>query len=210
MTHQNRVTPRGEIVAHPGRGDFMGNRGILHDDSGQIVRPWRNRAWITCLLSFKDRKPLVPIVQPSNYTRLFFLDEAVAFAAGHRPCAECRREDYNRFRDAWEAAGLGVAPRAKEVDRCLHSARIVPRRQTKITYRAGIETLPDGAFTETEAGPCLILGDRLLPYAPGGYRPAFPRPRDGTVKVLTPAPLVAVLAAGYRPALHQTSGTKRA
>lgn len=205
MPLQNRVLPTGEIVVHPARADFMGNRGILHGGNRQLgTARWRHKAWITCLLSFKGRKR-VPMT-PGRYTELFFLDEAVALAAGHRPCAECRRADFLRYRDAWQAP-TGVRPSAADMDHALHAARVTPRR-AQITHEADIRALPDGVFLRVDAGgpPCLLLGARLLPFTPGGYGPALPHPASGAVTVLTPRPSVAVLAAGYRPALHASAG----
>jgi hypothetical protein len=96
MPLQNRVTPLGELIADPARGLVYGNRGCLHDDRGRIRRRYNGKRWIACRLQFRGwhRHPLV---QPGRFTELFFLDEATAFAAGHRPCALCRREDYKRF-----------------------------------------------------------------------------------------------------------------
>src|SRR3954453_18158595 len=132
MPRQNRVTPFGEIVAVPERGSLMGNRGILHDAAARddpdarIRRRWAGRAWISCLLEFRGRRD--PVMAPGHYTRLFFLDEPTALAAGHRPCAYCRRAAYNAFRDAWAAGnpqhGLGPTPRATEIDRVLHAERL--------------------------------------------------------------------------------------
>lgn len=208
MPYRNRVTPEGEIIAHPSKaGLFMGNRGILHDDAGNIVRPHALPAWITCLLHFKDRGPPVPLVSPGRYTRLFFLDEAVALAAGHRPCGECRRRDYAAFRAAWAAATDGGLPSPREMDRTLHAARIVPRRRMKRTFEADLADLPDGTFLRTATGPALILGDRLVPWTPDGYGRPLPRRGAGRATVLTPAPTVAVLRAGYRPVLHPSAST---
>lgn len=204
MAHQNRVTPRSEIIAHPGRGLLMGNRGILHDAGGRPgKRRWTSDLWIACALSFKDWHR--PIMAPHTYTELFFLDEAVAFAAGHRPCAECRRGDYNRFRAAWAAAGLGHHTRAPEIDACLHRARLTdpPRRQR--LYQAALGTLPDGSFITLDAQDYLVKGPALYPYTPEGYAPPRPRPALAEVTVLTPAPLVAVLAAGYVPLIHPSA-----
>ncbi len=206
MPRRNRVTPEGEIIADPARGLFMGNRGILHDDAGNIVRTHALPAWITCLLHFKDRKPPVPLVSPGRYTRLFFLDEAVALAAGHRPCGECRREAYGRYRAAWAAVAGTDLPAPREMDRALHAARIAPRRGTKVTFAAPVESLPDFAFLRTGAGPAMVAGDRLLPWAPGGYGTPLPRPASGLVEVLTPGPTIEVLRAGYRPVLHPSAG----
>lgn len=201
MARQNRVTPEGRIIADPARGMFMGNRGVLHDDAGNILAPFRHRSWVCCVLRFRGRKR--EIMKPGHYTELFFLDEAAALAAGHRPCAECRRADYDRFRAAW--AGDGPLPSAKAMDAALHAARVMPRTRVQVTHNAPGESLPDGTFIRWQDRPALILGDRLLPWAPSGYGPATARPASVEVTVLTPAPTVAVLAAGYRPALHDTA-----
>src|SRR4029079_7501747 len=123
----------GEIVATPERGLLMGNRGILHDDAGRIVRHARNRAWLICVLSFRGRRR--QLMRPGTYTELFFLDEATALAAGHRPCAECRREDYRRFVEYWSIATARneSGPRATEIDLRLHSER-VSRQHGKVRF----------------------------------------------------------------------------
>jgi hypothetical protein len=175
----------------------MGNRGILHDASGRLgPARWRHPHWVCCLLSFKDRRR--PIMAPGRYTELFFLDEAVALAAGHRPCSECRRTDRLRFLDAWESAH-GTRPKAPELDRLLHAARIDPATRRQRRHAAPWADLPDGAFALTDHGPALVQGDALHPFTPTGYAPALPRPRLGEATVLTPAPTVATLRAGYRP-----------
>lgn len=205
MARQNRVLPTGAIVARPARGLFMGNRGCLHDAQGRIVRHARGRRWICCLTAFRGRRR--PLMAPGRYTELFFLDEAVALAAGHRPCCECRRRDYAAFRAAWAAATDGGLPSPREMDRTLHDARIVPRRRMKRTFEADLADLPDGTFLRTATGPALILGDRLVPWTPDGYGRPLPRRGAGRATVLTPAPTVAVLRAGYRPVLHPSAST---
>jgi hypothetical protein len=195
MPLQNRVLPTGEIVALPLRGILTGNRGILHDAARCLGRRrWTTRAWICCRLDWKGatRVPMTP----GTWTELFFLDEAVAVAAGHRPCALCRREAYRRFQSAWVAAGLGDA-RAPAMDAVLHPAR-TRRDVYGATHRARAADLPDSTFVAIDAGAARIAGDRALPFGPTGYGPALPRP-TGEVAVLTPAPMVALLAAGYRP-----------
>jgi hypothetical protein len=200
MTLQNRVLPTGEIVAIPLRGTFMGNRGILHGSDRTLGRArWRHPNWICCVLSFKGRQR-TPMT-PGRYTELFFLDEAVALAAGHRPCAECRGSDHQRFLQAWERA-FGERPASKEIDRILHAARVEPRTRRQRRHRAEVATLPDSTFLLHDDVPALVQGDRLHPFGPQGYGPSLPRPRDGEAEILTPAPLVAVLRAGYRAALH--------
>lgn len=201
MALQNRVTPTGEIIADPARGLFMGNRGILHDEARELGKArWRHRNWITCLLDFRGRRRAV--MSPGRYTELFFLDEAVALAAGHRPCAECRRGRYRAFIAAWTAAQGGPAPGAQKLDAILHAARIDPATRRQQTFTADLSTLPDGTFIWLEGAAMLVLGDRLLPWMPGGYGKAVARPKGGLVSVLTPGPTVAALAGGYQPELH--------
>ena len=151
MPLQNRVTPFGEIVAVPERGTMMGNRGILHDGRQRLRRRWASKLWICCLLELQGRRE--PVMAPGRYTRLFFLDEPTALAAGHRPCAYCRRGDYNAFRAAWadgnRALGLGKTPRAVEVDAVLHAERLGPTGAKRL-HRASLERLPDGVFFTPE------------------------------------------------------------
>jgi hypothetical protein len=200
MTLQNRVTPTSEIVADPARGSLMGNRGILHDAGQRLgIARWRHPHWIACRLAFKGRRR--PVMAPRRYTELFFLDEPTALAAGHRPCCECRREDFRRFQAAWRRAfGDDGDARAGEIDRVLHRARVEPRTRRQIRFEAPLDDLPDGAFVllPDDPTPCLVRGDRLEPWRPGGYGPPRPR-RSGSVSVLTPAPTIAVLRAGYVP-----------
>jgi hypothetical protein len=205
---QNRVTPTGEIVADPARGALMGNRGILHDDHRQLgVARWRHRAWICCQLSFKGRRRA--IMAPRRYTELFFLDEATALAAGHRPCFECRRAAFREFQAAWRRALRTTDCSAAGMDRVLHRARVTPRTRDQIRFEAVLDNLPDGAFVlldEAPSTPLLIIGDRLLPWRASGYLPGRPRPAAIGCRVLTPAPTVAVLQAGYAPTLHPSAG----
>jgi hypothetical protein len=192
MPHRNRVTPWGEIVATPERGTLMGNRGVIHDDGGTIVRDWRVRRWIACRLEFKGRRR--EILQPRRWTELFFLDEATAIAAGHRPCAECRRADYRRWQTAWEAAGLG-STRADDMDHVLHADRTGP------SGRQRVSDLPEAAMVRLDGRAWLVDAGDLLAWSFAGYgerRPAPPEP----VEVLTPAAAVAVLAAGYEVGVH--------
>lgn len=207
MPRCNRVTPFGAIVADPARGTVMGNRGVLHDAGGRIRRPWSTTRWICCRLQFKGRRRAV--MTPDRWTELFFLDEAVALAAGHRPCAECRRDAYNAWRAAWMLAhGLAAPPRAEAMDRVLHAARADPatRRPPVVTHP--VAGLPDGAMIglqDDPGGAWLILGGRLWRWAASGYTEARPRPAVGAIRLLTPQPSVAVLAAGYRPHLHPSA-----
>ena len=192
MPLQNRVLPTGEIVADQGRGLFTGNRGCLHDDQKRLGRArWKGKAWIICALEFKGWRRQV--MTPGTWTELFFLDEAVALAAGHRPCALCRRAAYDAYRQAW-----GGRPKAVAMDAALHVARLGPR------VRADCEGLPEGAFIRVRGASWLLRGAMMQPFSPAGY--GEPEPRiTGEVEVLTPGPSLAVLAAGYRPVLHGTA-----
>jgi hypothetical protein len=212
MPRQNRVTPLGEIVATPERGSMMGNRGVLHDEGGRIRRPWQVRRWLNCLLEFKGRHRAV--MTPNRYTELFFLDEATGLAAGHRPCAECRRGRFLDFRDAWEAVNhgtIGVDPiRAATIDDRLHSERIGPDRSRR-TFRGMLDELPDGVFVmlDDRGGDAyLIRGDRLLAWSPGDYRERLPRPGGVVVTVLTPRSTVRAIRAGYELEIHATAETE--
>lgn len=208
MPLQNRVDPCGAIFSAAARGTFMGNRGgALHNQKREIVRQYASRRWITCLLEFKGRRRSV--MSPGRYTELFFLDEAVALAAGHRPCAECRRGRFNAFKDAWKRSGDprgGNSPLADEIDIELQHTRI-DRRRGKISYQASLNSLPDGCFVQIEGSSYLVWGDTLLLWSPGGYLEKRQRPNDLTVTILTPEPLVRCIRQGYRPEIHQSSLT---
>jgi hypothetical protein len=202
MPLQNRVTPFGEIVAVPERGTLMGNRGILHDDAGRLVRSWQVRRWIACRTVFRGRHR--QLLQPHSWTELFFLDEATAFAAGHRPCAECRYADYQRFKTAWEVA-VGVPNSADEMDAVLHADRLEGRgvNQRKRTYWERLATLPDGAYIRLDGSAWLLWREHLLEWSAGGYRARRSRPPAASrVEVLSPCSLVAVLRAGYPLQVH--------
>ncbi|MEP6665513.1 MAG: hypothetical protein ABJA81_03600 [Nocardioidaceae bacterium] len=192
----NRVTPLGDIVSVPLRGAWLGNRGILHEGT-DVVRPHRGPLWIICALEHKDWR--LPQWQPGHFTVLFFHDEAVALAAGHRPCALCRRSSYDEFRAAWVAGNGGAQPLAHLIDRRLHGERLVHRTRQKRLHPMPWSSLPDGAFVTAEGQAMLILGDLLVPWRTIGYGFARPRPRHGQVDVVTPPSTVEALRAGYRP-----------
>ena len=194
MPLQNRVDPFGNLIRTAARGTMLGNRGgALHNGDREIVRGYKSRRWITCVLEFRGRHRV--LMSPNRYTELFFLDEAVAFAAGHRPCAECRRERYNAFRDAWaRAKQWDRPPFADGMDLELHQARIEKRR--KVTYEAPLRSLPDGCFVQIEGSAYLVLGDVLLLWAPDRYARREVRPRDAIVTVLTPKPIVGCFRRG--------------
>lgn len=201
MARQNRVTPFGEIVATPARGTFMGNRGVLHNAAGVIVRPYQVQRWIICQLSFKGRQRVV--MTPGRYTELFFLDEATALAAGHRPCVECRRAAYIAFRDAWTAAQPTIGKsggyvKVDELDRVLHQERISLSGK-KVTYVALLSDLPDGVFVVVGERPCLLWQDALFPWSAEGYQDPLPKDGGLRVLVLTPRSIVGALHQGYVP-----------
>jgi hypothetical protein len=203
MPLRNRVTPLGELVADPARGLVYGNRGCLHDAERRIRRGWAVRRWIACRLEFRGWRRS-PLLQPGRFTELFFLDEATALAAGHRPCALCRREDYDRFRAVWADLHPGPAG-ADAIDAVLHAERLdgTARRLHRVPF-AG---LPDGAFALLDGEPWLVLGARLLRWTPGGYAAARPRPR-GTALAITPPSLVELLRRGWSgavPLLHPSA-----
>jgi hypothetical protein len=193
--HRNRVTPYGDIVAIGLRGAWTGNRGILHRGT-DIVRFHSGDLWITCALKFRGRWQ--PQWQPHHYTFLFFHDEAVSFAAGHRPCAECRRESYRAYRDAWAAELGGPPPTAGEMNRRLHGERIVRGTHRRRLHRMNWADLADGTFVALGDGiPAVVAGDHVTEWAESGYGRRQSRPRGGTVDVLTPPSTVAVLRSGY-------------
>jgi hypothetical protein len=192
MALQNRVTPLGELVANPGRGLVYGNRGCLHDDRGRIVRRYNGKRWIACTLEFQGRRRH-PLLQPGRYTELFFLDDATAFAAGHRPCALCRRSDYDRFREIWGGSGG-----ADEIDARLHDQRVAPLTRRHALHEASFDELPDGAFVLHDGEPRLVLGASLLRWTPAGYDAGTARP-GGRADLITPPALVAVLRRGWSP-----------
>jgi hypothetical protein len=189
---RNRVSPLGDIITTPGRGGWMGNRGRLHQGRGtrDIVRNHQHKTWITCALSFRGRR--VAQWEPNRYTPLFFLDEAVAFSAGHRPCAECRHSAYREFRQLWAQTRGGAMPYAKDMDAQLH-------RERTGNHRAPWSALPDGVFVASDGGPAVVVGDRLAVWSDvdNVYGDKLIRPTAGAATVLTPPSTVEILRAGY-------------
>jgi hypothetical protein len=187
MPLQNRVTPLGSLVADRARGLVYGNRGCLHDDAGRIVRRYQVRRWIACRLQFNERHRS-PLMQPGRYTELFFLDEATALAAGHRPCAECRRADYVGFLAGWLERHPGES-RADAVDLRLHAERLEPTGGRRL-HQAPLSSLPDGAFVLRDGEPYVVVGAALRLWTPRGYTAGVPRSGRETATVITPPSLV--------------------
>ena len=197
MPLQNRVTPLGELIADAGRGLVYGNRGCLHDASGRIRRRYNGKRWIACRLEFRgwQREQLL---QPGRFTELFFLDEATAFAAGHRPCALCRREDYLHFCEIWGELHPGQVG-ADAIDEQLHAERVAPESREQLQHRAPLDELPDGAFVLEGGDAWLVVGTQLLKWTPAGYTVRKSRPVGEIAHVVTPPSLIAVLRADRQP-----------
>jgi hypothetical protein len=196
---RNRVTPAGELIATAQRGTMYGNRGVLHNDDLALVRRYQVRRWLVCLLEFRGRRR--PVMRPGRYTELFFLDEAVALAAGHRPCAECRQPAYQSFRAAWTAArALPAKPAADDIDRVLHTERRLIGG-ARVTYTAPLRELPDGTFIVHDDESWLVNDGGLRRWTPAGYTDRIDQ-FDGPAAVLTPRSTVAAIRAGYRPLLR--------
>ena len=197
---QNRVDPKGNIIQTTARGTWMGNRGQLHDRGKVILRPFKLKAWITCVLEFKNRHRQV--MAPGLYTELFFRDEATAFAAGHRPCFECRREDANRFKAAWLKGNPNYQFNSKtgigKIDDIIHAERI-DKNNHKVTFKAVIKDLPDGTFIELDGEPHLLANKRIYHWTPSGYNTSTSLPENEEVTVLTPKSIINAFRAGYQP-----------
>lgn len=207
MTLQNRIDPWGKLNAVAARGAWMGNRGILHDDQKQIMAPWRHKSWITCELKFKNRKRAV--FSAGRYSELFFLDEATALSAGHRPCAECRRGRYNEFKTLWCAVMLGIATPASipvsRIDSQLHVERAV-RGGGKLTFRTEFKHVPEGAFIEIDGAAFLIWRGGLHRWSPQGYvRTMRALSPSDEVIVLTPASIALLYQHGFKPQVHDSA-----
>jgi len=201
MPLQNRVTPLGELIADPARGLVYGNRGCLHDEGGRIRRRYAGKRWIACRLEFRGWRRR-PLLQPGRFTELFFLDDATALAAGHRPCALCRREDYNRLVAFWRELHPGQVG-ADAIDAQLHAERLDPARR-----QLPLDELPDGAFVLVDGMPHLVLDGRLERWTPAGYVRAGSRSR-GRAAVITPPSLVELLRAGWSPLVPFVHPTAR-
>jgi hypothetical protein len=177
----------------------MGNRGILHNAQRSIVRDSQVKRWIACRLEFRGRHRTV--MTPGSWTELFFLDEATALAAGHRPCAECRNANYRAFQVAWRRAFPDADVAADAMDAVLHQERRV-RPWVKRTHNANADELADGAYVSVDGKAWLVRGDRLLEWSPEGYASRRARPHNTLLTLLTPPSILAVLRAGYAADVH--------
>jgi hypothetical protein len=203
MPLQNRVTPSGEIVSTPQRGLFTGNRGIIHDPATRTLlkRRWSSKAWLTCVCEFRGRRR--DVMGTRSWTELFFLDEATAFAAGHRPCFYCRRDNAKRFCAAWEKGNGRSGVRALEMDAVLHRERLDGKAKRLHPLPMPLEKLPDGAMVQAAGESYLIVRGRALLWSFEGYSEVATQPRDA--RLLTPPSALRALAAGYRSVLHPTA-----
>ena len=202
MPLQNRVTPSGDIIATPHRGLFTGNRGIIHDPATKtLTRRWASKAWLTCVCEFRGRRRQV--MGGRSWTELFFLDEATALAAGHRPCFFCRRDDANRLRAAWDAGNGTAKVLARDIDAVLHRERLAGGKKRLHPLPMRWEELPDGAMVQQGAESYLIAQGQALQWSPAGYRETQSEIKEAML--LTPPSIVRALAAGYRPVLHPSA-----
>jgi hypothetical protein len=209
MPRQNRVTPLGDLVATPARGLVYGNRGCLHDENGRIRRRYATKRWIACRLEFRGWQRS-RLLQPGKFTELFFLDEATAFAAGHRPCALCRREDYNRFCGIWSTLHPDQAG-ADAIDAQIHEERLDPATRGRRLHRVPFDELPDGAFVLVDEEPWLVHGRELIQWTPAGYAERRARPVRSSAVAITPPSSVEVLRAGWEgvvPLLHPSAKSR--
>jgi hypothetical protein len=203
MPLQNRVTPTGDIIATPHRGLFTGNRGIIHDPATKtlLTRRWASKAWLTCVCEFGSRRR--EVMGGHSWTELFFLDEATAFAAGHRPCFFCRRDDASRFRATWEEGNRVRRVLARDLDAVLHRERLSGGKKRLHALPMPLQELPDGAMVQEENESYLVVLGRALHWSPAGYLKARTA-LQGTM-LLTPPSTLRALGAGYRPVLHPSA-----
>lgn len=199
MALQNRVKPNGDIISTSARGAWLGNRGVIHNAEKQIVRPFKIKAWIICVLEFRGRHR--EVMTPDRWTELFFLDEATAFSAGHRPCFQCRYADHQRFKTAWLKGnpkyGFDEKTSVIEIDKILQTERI--SKGQKVTYTDDIHNLPDGAFVQFDGEPWLVYQNKIHHWTPSGYDNSKAIDAPGEVTILTPRSIVNAFRAGYQP-----------
>ncbi|MDA9438551.1 hypothetical protein XH98_05310 [Bradyrhizobium sp. CCBAU 51745] len=203
MPLQNRVTPTGDIIATPHRGMFTGNRGIIHDPATKMLlkKRWSSPAWLTCTCEFRGRRR--EVMAQRSWTELFFLDEATALAAGHRPCFYCRRDDANRFRAAWEKGNRVHDVRMHDIDAVLHHERLDHGSKRLHALLVPLDQLPEGAMVQQSEASYLVTQGRALKWSPAGYSAAEHFADDAML--LTPPSTLRTLHAGYRPVLHPSA-----
>lgn len=208
MPRQNRVNPFGELIVTPARGTRMGNRGCLHDANGQIKKVSARKAWVTCLLDFKGYRRQV--MAPGRYTELFFLDEATALAAGHRPCGTCQKSRYAIFKQLWIRANAslleGKGASIQDIDTHLHTERYASSGDAAFQVKL-VGDLPEGTFVLRESDPSqpyLLWESQLHPWSPDGYAAGFGVRPDELLRVITPRSIVNTLAGGYYPQVYST------
>lgn len=210
---QNRIDPWGKLHAASARGAWMGNRGILHDENKQIVRPWQHNGWVTCRLDYEANirtgaTGWDKLFTPGNYSELFFLDEATAFAAGHRPCAQCRNRRYREFKATWVAANREFVepddPAIKEIDKVLQSERTFGME--KMTFDAELGLLPNGTIIDLKGAAYLVWRGQLYAWSFAGYEAVKTKTQPSTVVcVLTPPSIVRMFAKGFVPQVHNSA-----
>ncbi len=197
---QNRVDPFGNLIKTQSRGSWMGNRGIIHNDKQEIIRPFKLKAWLICKLEFKGRKRKV--MSPDRYTELFFLDEATAFAAGHRPCFECRRDSFNKFKSLWLKGNpeynFNERTPMQKIDNILHGERMNKDR-LKVTFEENIHNIPNGTFILFNKNPFLVFNNLMFRWLPFGYDKGISLSETDKLTVLTPRSVVNTFYAGYVP-----------
>ncbi|MDB5149877.1 MAG: hypothetical protein JWQ57_3897 [Mucilaginibacter sp.] len=197
---QNRVNPFGQLIKTPERGAWLGNRGVIHNEQEEIVRAYKIKAWIACVLEFRGRHR--EIMQPDRWTELFFLDEATAFSAGHRPCFQCRYKDHQRFKEFWLMGnpkyGFDMKTPVSKIDDILQAERIAADK-SKVTYEENTKDLPNGTFVIYNEKPHLLKDGQLYLWSPAGYEKGIALPDVGKLRVLTPPSFVNMFSAGYVP-----------
>lgn len=205
MPLQNRVTPTGDIIATPHRGLFTGNRGIIHDPATKTLlkKRWSTPAWLTCTCEFRGRHR--EVMAQRSWTELFFLDEATALAAGHRPCFYCRRDDANRFRAAWEKGNRVHDVRMHDIDTVLHHERLDHGKKRLHALLMPFDQLPEGAMVQRGEESFLVTQGRVLLWSPAGYVAVEHPP--GEAALLTPPSTLRAMNAGYQPVLHPTASS---
>lgn len=203
---QNRVDPLGRLIETSARGLWMGNRGVIHNEHQQIIRNFKHKAWITCTLTFKERKRTV--MTPGRWTELFFLDEATAFAAGHRPCFECRKQDAKKFKSCWimgnPAHNFSMATSINQIDEIIHRERIDDQKK-KVVHQHMTEDIPEGTFLLIHDDPFVFSKGRLLQWTPFGYADSIAVPEHSALTILTPRSIVNAFRAGYVPQIGRSS-----